>query len=66
MKITRRTTSIGEHEAILDIDWFAGTGSFSIRATGIGSSPEAAEKLARLMLGQARAELAKATTEEIA
>ena len=66
MKITRRTTSQGEHEAILDIDWFAGTGSFSIRATGLGSSPEAAEREARLYLGQARAELTKATTEEVA
>jgi len=63
MKITCRTTSQGEHEALLDIDWFAGTGSFMIRATGLGSSPEAAEREARLFIGQARAALVKISTE---
>jgi len=65
MNITHRPAPKGLHEALIEFDWFTGTGSFVIRATGLGSSPEAAEREARLFIGQARAELTKATTEEV-
>jgi len=51
MNITHRPALKGLHEACIEFDWFAGTGSFVIRATGLGSSPEAAEREARLYLG---------------
>jgi hypothetical protein len=66
MKVSHRVTAKGEHEAIIELRWYAQTGTFLVEAVGLGNSPEAAETSARLMLGQARAELSKATTEELA
>lgn len=66
MKVSHRVTARGEHEAIIELRWYAVAGSYLVEAVGLGTSLEDAEKNARLLLGQARAELSKATTEEVA
>lgn len=63
-QITRRILTTGEHQTILELRWFALAGSYLIEAVGTGDSPEAAETSARLLLGQARAELNEVTAKE--
>lgn len=65
MKVTHRIIYSGEHEAIIELRWHAQTGSFLIEAVGLGSSPEAAETSAKLMLGQARAKLNEVTAATV-
>jgi hypothetical protein len=64
MKITHRSIE-GQHEATIQLYWYAQTGSFLIEAVGNGSSPEAAEASAKLMLGQARAKLNEVTAATV-
>lgn len=66
MKVSHRVTANGEHEAIIELRWYAQAGNFLVEAVGLGSTSEAAEANAKLLLGQARSELFRATTEEVA
>lgn len=65
MKVSHRIVN-GQHETIIQLHWYAQAGNYLVEAVGLGNSPEAAETSARLLLGQARAQLNTISAEEVA
>lgn len=63
MKITRSTPCAGLHETEMLTEWYAAIGSFRVRVAGVGETQDEADTNARLLLGQARAQLIQETGE---
>jgi hypothetical protein len=62
MRTTRNKTNDGV-ETTIHVQWFAATGYFTVQAVGLGPDTGIADSNARLMLGQARAQLIQETGE---
>ena len=62
---TKISSPQGDHEASISLKWYAAIGAYEIKVFGLGTSKDEAAKSAMLMLGQAKAALSVATTEQV-